>query len=72
MKFSYNIIMPKQIKSKITPQNICRLLKKYPIQCFKCGVKVGTQRLDGKCRNCKYPNEESLVQWVFEREDIDA
>ena len=51
-------------------KNMDLVLKKFPIQCYQCGHKTGEGRLDGNCSKCGFSNEESLVQWIFEREKI--
>jgi len=57
-------------KSNITPENVGQLLETYPIQCYQCGNRTGNERLDSKCSKCGFSNEESFVQWVFEREGL--
>ena len=55
----------------VLPENVDYLLQKFPIQCHKCGVMIGDKKLEDDCE-CGFSNEESMVQWVCEREGIES
>lgn len=55
---------------KINEDNFDELKEKYPIQCYKCGMQVGHEKIDDDCSQCGFSTNESLVQWILERQDM--
>ena len=55
---------------KLTVKNTKKLMKKFPIQCDKCGKQIMEDSLEDDCSKCGFSNYTSVLEWILERQDM--
>jgi len=46
---------------KLTVKNVKKLMKKFPIQCDKCGRKIENDSIEDSCSKCGFSNYTSVL-----------